>query len=253
MTGDSDKMTELTLAQGLALLRNRNLSLLESYEFALGAAKIAQSNDEVLARIQVVTQDLIEIIQAESAKSKELGLESEYHNQQHIADAVLCMGYLLGQSPHLDAHQKHLLLLVMLVHDFGHRGIANKLSDLSHEDESIQLLKATPLHALPAKDIHFVEECILGTKPENVSKVSKAFASNPRDSFVFMRALVNDADIAASFIDPFGGELSRLILLEKGIAQPTQKETDEVLSAFRRHARINTPVARRLLGLPVED
>ena len=246
-------MIEYSLGEVLKSIRLRDHSLTDSYRFALHAAKIPQSGDEALLNLQAVTRNFLNIIESDGIKNNSLDLEPAYHSRRHIADAVLSMGYFLGQLLEINAYQKQLLLLVMLVHDFGHRGIAKKLAGLSHEDESIELLRATPLHELPAKDIQFVEECILGTKPENLSKVSEAFASNPRDSFVFMRALVNDADIATSFIDPFGEELSRLILLEKGVAQPTQKEIDEALSAFRRHARINTPVAQRLLGLTAED
>jgi hypothetical protein len=64
-----------------------------------------------------------------------------------------------------------------------------------------------------------------------------------------MRALVNDADIAASFVDSLGAELSRLILLEKGVTYPDEEKVHEALNTFRQHMLIVTPVARKLLGL----
>jgi len=159
----------------------------------------------------------------------------------------------MGQLPDLTAYEKQLLLLVMLVHDFGHRGIANKLPELSHEDESIALLKATPLKKVSPEDLFFIEQCILGTNPQQVIKVSEEYANNPMDSFSLMRALVNDADIAASFMEPLGMELSKLILLEKGAVNPSEKEVLEAFSAFKQHAQITTPVARKLLGLDLKN
>ncbi len=227
----------------------QRLSLSASYQLALEAAKI-QNSDESLLGLQAVTEALLHIIEKDGAGKERQGLEPAYHNRQHIADALLSMGYFLGQLPNLTAYEKQLLLLAMLVHDFGHRGMAKKLPGISHEDESLLLLEGTPLKELPPADILFIEECILATKPENVAKVNQKYITNPQDSFALMRALVNDADIAASFIDPIGLELSRLILVEQGIAESTEEEIARAWNNFRSLARISTSVARKALGLP---
>jgi hypothetical protein len=242
-----------SLASALITRRTQKLSLSASYRLALGVAKINLGEDGALPRLQAITNGMLRILEDEGREKDTNGLEPAYHNRQHIADAVLSMGYFLGQSPDLYPYEKQLLLLVMLVHDFGHRGIANKLPHISHEDESLELLKATPLKDLSQADIFFIEECILATKPENISQVSKAFANDPMDSFGFMRALVNDADIAASFVEPLGLELSKLILLEKGAVNPSKKEVLEAFSVFKQHAQITTPVARKLLGLDLKN
>lgn len=226
----------------------QSLSLSASYQLALDAAKI-QGDDEDLLGLQAITNELLNIIEKDGANKARCNLEPAYHNRQHIADAVLSMGYFLGQSPGLGAYERQLLLLVMLVHDYGHRGIANKLPDLSHEDESLELLSATPIKYLPSESIFFVKECVMGTGPENVTKVSEEFISNPLNSFSFIRALVNDADIAASFVESLGLELSKLILLEKGVASPSEADINQALGEFKSHARITTPVAQKLLGL----
>lgn len=210
---------------------------------ALKVADIAQEGDEKFLRLQSVTEKII--LQLENGASQ----APAYHNHQHIADAILSMAYFLRQLPGIDAYKKQLLLLVMAVHDFGHRGIANKLPELSHEEESIQLLKETALSSLPAKDIAFVEGCILGTKPENISKVNQEYLANPKDEFSLMRALVNDADIAASLIDPIGLELSRLILVEQGVSESTEDEIATVWKSFRSRAKISTSVACHALDL----
>lgn len=230
----------------------KQLSLASSYHLAFKAAHISKKNDDAFHVLRSVTLLLLADIDSRGAAQAAIEKEPDYHSRQHIADAVLSMGFFLRDS-NLSDYEKQLLLLVMLVHDFGHRGIANKLPDLAHEDESIELLKTTPLMSLPAEDIDFVYQCIVGTKPENVSKVAGQFANTPGDSFAFMRALVNDADIAASFVEPLGEELSKLILLEKGALNPSEKQIHEALSAFKQHAQIATPVARKLLGLDLED
>lgn len=210
---------------------------------ALKVADIPQVGNEEFLKLQSVTEEIISHLEASVSQVP------AYHNQQHIADAILSMAYFLGQLPDIDVYKKQLLLLVMAVHDFGHRGISNKLQGLSHEDESILLLKETALRSLHAKDIAFVEECILATKPENIVRVNQEYIANPQDSVALMRALVNDADIAASFINPIGLELSRLILVEQGMGESSEEEIAVALHNFRSRAKISTSVARYALGL----
>lgn len=223
--------------------RLKKLSLGDSYRLAQRVAKISNEGNGALLKLKSVTKEII--LEQENADS----LQPAYHNNQHIADAILCMACFLEQLPNIDEYNRQILLLVMAVHDFGHRGLTKKLSYLSHEDESIQLLKSTSLMQLPSRDIVFVEKCILGTKPENIESVYQEYISCPQNSFALMRALVNDADIAASFIEPIGQELSKLILLEQGIDEPTVTEIYGAWSCFLSHAKIVTPVARNTLGL----
>jgi hypothetical protein len=234
--------------QAITVRRTQQLALTESYLLAVKASSFSGGDDGVLLRLRDVTKLLLADCESIGAQLAEVSQEPAYHSRQHLADVLLSMGYFL-QKTNFNDYQKQLLLLVMLVHDFGHRGIANKLPDLSHELESIALLKATPLKGLPPEDIFFIEECILGTMPENVSKVAETFVLNPLDSFALMRALVNDADIAASFVPSLGLELSKQILLEKGVSAPSEQESRDAYTAFKSQTRITTPVARKLLGL----
>lgn len=234
----------------LSARRIQRVSLSDSYHLALEAANI-QSSDVALLRLQAVTDGLLHIIEKDGADQERQNLEPAYHNRQHVADAVLSMGYFLGRLPNLSANEKQVLLLAILVHDFGHRGIAKKLPGISHEDESIMLLKGTSIKGLSSKDILFIEECILATKPENIVRVNQEYLANPQDSVALMRALVNDADIAASFIDPIGLELSRLISVEQGVTESTEEEIAVALHNFRSRAMISTSVAREALGLPI--
>jgi hypothetical protein len=242
-------MTEYTLPQVLISPRHKNISLVECFQLAQKLANIADDLSTGLPRLKVVSKKMLEVVEHDSEKMVRNGLEPPYHNLHHIADAVLSMGYFLGHSHGLSSYEKQRLILVMLVHDFGHRGISNQLPWLSHEMESIELLKATPLMTLPPEDVLFIQECILGTMPQNVPVVSREYQKNSLNSFNFMRALVNDADIAASFIPSLGWELSKRILLEKGFGNPTQYEIEEALNAFKANAHISTPVAQEALGV----
>lgn len=222
--------------------RKQALSLAASFAEAQRLADLSASGGAQYLLLRKVSQDLL--LQSDQEGSQ----EPSYHSRQHVADAVLSMGYFL-QETRFNDYQKQLLLLVMLVHDFGHRGIANKLVELSHEEESIDLLKATALMSLPSEDINFVWQCIMGTQPQNVLKVSDEYLQNPDDPFALMRALVNDADIAASFVPSLGLELSKQILLERGVKNPSDEDAREALLAFKSHAPISTPVARKALGI----
>jgi hypothetical protein len=234
--------------QAMTVRRTQELALTESYLLAVKAASFSGGDDEALLRLKDVTELLLKDCESIGTLQAEASREPAYHSRQHIADVILSMGYFLRETNFSD-YQKQLLLLVMLVHDFGHRGIANKLPELSHEEESIELLKTTALMSLPHEDIHFIEQCILGTQAHNVSKVADEYLQNPDDLFASMRALVNDADIAASFVPSLGLELSKRILLERGAVNPLQEEVVTALNAFKSHARISTLVAREALGL----
>lgn len=234
-----------------ALLARRanGLSLSDSVHLALGVAKIPNDGDEFLVRLHSVVSALVSAIELDGKAKASAGNEPTYHNRQHTADAVLSMAWFLSQITLFDAYEKLRLLLVMLVHDYGHCGIAKQKPHLSHEQESIELLQETPLMLLPPPDIELIKECILGTGPDQVAKVSEAYRLSPSDRYCYQRALVNDADIAPSFIDPLGFELSKMILLEKGVQSPSEDAIKDMLSAFRARAIISTPTAREALGI----
>jgi hypothetical protein len=233
----------------LALRRSNGTSLIESYRQATQAAGILVGGDPALSKLADLSEKMLMLIERDGQERAQEGREPSYHNRQHIADAVLAMGLFLNEIKTLNFYEKQRLLLVMLVHDLGHRGIANRLSDQSHEEESIHLLCISPLMALPSEDIFFIQECIRGTQSHNIENVSQAHLLNEVDSFHFMRALVNDADIAASFVPELGLELTRQILLERGVLAPNDREVSGAHAAFKSHAHISTLVAREALGL----
>jgi hypothetical protein len=237
-----------SFASTLIESRSQKLSLSDCYCLAQKLANIPGQGDSQFLHLLAVSNSLLADCEADGSKRASLSCEPAYHCRRHIADAVLAMGYFLQKIEFSD-YEKQLLLLVMLVHDYGHRGIANKLSGLSHEEESISLLKTTALMNLSPEDILFVQECILGTYPQNVSAVANEYLQNPNDPYALMRALVNDADIATSFIPSLGLDLTQKILLERGNNAPSEQEIHEAYTAFKSHARITTPAAREALGL----
>jgi len=238
-----------SLAATLIESRQQKLSLSECYAVAQRLANITEVGDDYFLSLLSVSRSLLDYCENEGYRQAQYLLEPAYHCRRHIADALLSMGFFLGKVTDLDSYEKQLLILTMLVHDFGHRGIANQLPGLSHEQESIELLKATSLMTLPPEDVLFIQECILGTMPQNVPVVSREYQKNSLNSFNFMRALVNDADIAASFIPSLGWELSKQILLERGINNPSEEDVSKALNSFKSNACISTLVAREALGL----
>jgi hypothetical protein len=225
---------------------SQKLSLSDSYQLACEYANLIEDHSAQYQQLIEITLEMLILVDRFGTEDQD---EPEYHNRQHFSDAMLAMGFFVGAIEEFSSYEKRLLILVMLLHDFGHRGIANKIKEISHEQETINLLRNTALVSLPQPDIDFIEKCILATSPENLVELSKRIAKNPMDHLLICHALVRDADIAASFIDELGAELSKQILLESGTLDPTQQEIEETLNSFKSKSQPLTKIARLFLGL----
>jgi len=231
-------------------IENRRLSirpLTQSFEQALSVARLNHLGDPDYQNLLAVVHHSLEMVEKDGQQKSIQGIEPAYHNRQHFADACLALAYFLRDIDQFTEYEKLLLLLVMLVHDFGHRGMSSKPSHMSHEEETVALLQQSKIQALPKKDFDLISELIIGTTPNNLLKTNSRYLNDPDNPLYLKQALINDADIAASYIDSLTPDLSKLILIELGNQSPSDHEIDAAVVKFKDNFHLTTKIAKYYL------
>ncbi|QWE25199.1 hypothetical protein FD977_02755 [Polynucleobacter sp. AP-Elch-400A-B2] len=221
-------------------------SLAKSFHQAQSIAGIlAKSNDAEIQNLLRISEQMIAFVESKGSHQEKLGTEPAYHNRQHFADTILAMGFYLQDLKNLSDVQKLLLLLTMLCHDFGHVGAANKSSlDHSQEEETIRLLRNTPVNQLQSDYFELIAKLIRGTEQSYLAQNRANYINHPENLEFLMQSLVNDADISPSFIDSLCPQLSKLILIELGNGQPSAQEIDVLMTKFKHDYDLSTSIAR---------
>lgn len=62
-----------------------------------------------------------------------------------------------------------------------------------------------------------------------------------------MQSLINDADIAASFIGELTPSLTRMILIESGNLNPNVSEIQNAIFAFKSNFHLTTKIAKEFV------
>ena len=239
-----------TFCQAIESRRNFAHSLNKSFEQALSiaiphsSAILKNSEYQGLLSVAYQTLDMVEVYGEKKAFQT---AEPPYHNRQHFADACLSLAYFLRDIHHFSEYEKLLLLLAMLVHDFGHAGMSNKIDHMTHEEETVTLLKNSPLNSLPKKDFDLICELIIGTTPKYLPKINARHLSNPDNPHYFKQSLINDADIAASYIDSLTPTLTKLILMESGNHHPNENDINAAIAVFKKNFHLTTTIAKSYL------
>jgi len=240
---------EINFCEKIKLRRLSKQSLIKSFEEAQQLLKIQiPSLDPKLQNVFKVTQEMLAVVEEYGHKKELDGIEPAYHNRQHFADACLSLAIFLTKTPGFSDHEKQLLLLTMLSHDYGHRGISQKLNNQSHEEETVALLKNSPLKKLSAADFHLLSELIIGTTPHYLTAINARHLKEPKNPIYFMQSLINDADIAASFIDSLTPGLTKAILIESGNLNPSDQEVLSGVAFFKQNFHITTDIAKGFLA-----
>lgn len=229
--------------------RSNKISLQQSFQQALIIANINFSEDEYAESILKITKETVDWVEAYGNMRALQDQEPAYHNRQHFADACIALAFFLSDLDQLKASEKILLLLTMLVHDFGHEGLSSKTENQIHEARTIHLLKNSPLQKLNFLDFKLVCKLIQGTSPSVLPIAKQQYLKNPNDQFNLMQSLINDADIATSFIDSLTPELSKLILNELGNSNPSRSQIQESIEQFKNNFQLLTPTAKIYLGI----
>lgn len=139
-------LNEIQKSFNLALQERRQSarSLPESFNQALVLTKLSPPKDsKSQALVDIIKQTLLMV--EDDGKTKALmGIEPAYHNRQHFADACLALAHFIEKAEVFSEHQKLLMMLTMLVHDYGHQGIKNLKPNCSQEEQTAKLLYFIP-------------------------------------------------------------------------------------------------------------
>ncbi len=237
---------------GLPLVFERCWQQLGHSPECLGRGTVA-----MIALGQRITQH----IETDGQRRAALGAEPAYHNRLHMADALVCMTYLLLALRQLQltstrsARYEALMLVTMAGHDFLHPGGRNAYPG-QLENLSIQAL-APVLAAskvLPA-DRALMRACILATDPECVPAQHRAAASRRFDLTdpVWQSVLAQEADIMASALSQTQGDLTQALSREWALSTPAGVAqallTAQGRLGFLQHAALFTSPAAHHLGM----
>ena len=236
--------TQKHFCQAIQERRQSLRSLTDSFHQALEIAGLNRSKEFHSQTLNEIIDAALVLVEEDGYRKELLGLEPAYHNRQHFGDTCLALGYFLREVGQLSERQKLLLMLTMLVHDFGHQGIANLKPNFSQEKETIRLLRSSTVGSLKKNDLDLLTDLILGTSPQYLESTNALYINEPKNVRYFMQSLINDADIAASFIHQLTPSLTKLILIESGNPKPTNQEIDLGVKLFRENFSITTGVAK---------
>jgi len=240
---------EINFCEKIRLRRLAKTSLSDSFKEAQSLLRIPENPfDPRLLNLITVSNEMLVVVESYGHQRELEGNEPAYHNRQHFADACLSLAIFLTKTENFSDQQKQLLLLTILCHDYGHRGISQKLDDQSHEEETVALLKDTPLNKLSESDFELLSELIIGTTPHNLTAINARHLEDPENPRYFMQSLINDADIAASFIDSLTPSLTKAILIESGNLSPSDQEVLSGITFFKQNFHITTDIAKYFLS-----
>jgi hypothetical protein len=221
---------------GLPLVFERCWQQLGHSPECLGRGTVA-----MIALGQRITQH----IETDGQRRAALGAEPAYHNRLHMADALVCMTYLLLALRQLQltstrsARYEALMLVTMAGHDFLHPGGRNAHPG-QLENLSIQAL---------------IRACILATDPECVPAQHRAAASRRFDLTdpVWQSVLAQEADIMASALSQTQGDLTQALSREWALSTPAGVAqallTAQGRLGFLQHAALFTSPAAHHLGM----
>ena len=233
--------------------RQRQSSLEVSFRQAQKLAGVLDSHKShhhgALSHLMAVSDEVVSQVEDYGAQLAQQKIEPAYHNRQHFADALLALGAFLQLAPQIPVDQKQLMLLTILVHDFGHRGLGHQDAAISHEAISVKLLSTTAINQLSQAEQARISQWILGTNTSQLALVNSQHLMHPDNQAYLMQSLINDADIATSFISSLAHPLTRLILQELGAKNPSDDAIDKAYLSFRSQYFITTSIAKTYLGL----
>lgn len=177
---------------------------------------------EITAKLLTVAREVADEIEADSASHASY-VEPHYHNRLHFADVLTTVTLQSAiESQHSNASDtpwQAALILVAIAHDLHHPGRVN------HYGSEIEHLSVNALrpylhaHAVPDLWSKRIERIILSSDfslvSENHQRVAgKAFTWDTDWAIV----LLNEADVMASVLEEFGGELGVALASEWALA-----------------------------------
>lgn len=145
---------------------------------------------------------LAELVEADGQARADQGHELDYHNRDHIRDTLVALNLLLKATPHsLAREDREAIILAMLGHDLGHKGLPNQWPrELETRSWGMVYSLLKPL-TLEPKFLRQIRTIILMTDPKDYPRL----AERRRHSVLSTQiGLAVDADLFASLLPSRG-------------------------------------------------
>ena len=232
------------------LIRNRasELSLRNCALEALDRCNLHQNQLSEESKLFEAFMLITDIVEQEGVNLSAAGKELQYHNRAHFSDVVTCLSYFLKYSKNVSRRDALLALIVGVSHDLGHQGKTNKELLVSQEELTSARVAIELKECLSEKELVTIKKLIIGTDPHLVHDNHCEYLREPLDIDLYLQVLINEADIFASLTPVLDLKLTKSLLEEKGIKNPTAFEISDLLTAFKSQAMISTEVARYFLS-----
>jgi hypothetical protein len=193
--------------------------------------------------------------------------EPYYHNRQHTKEVLISVFLFFNQEkeyqskflykdialwPPFTPHQKLLLIIAALGHDYFHPGGRNQKTLEFELQASLLIRKIMQYHHLPLSDIDIVSELILATEYHKVKEVHNAIKYwNSEEQLPFIlraKALLTEADICASILPNYGRKLTQKLAREWELLNI---KSDDLLTTkgrkdFLNQIKLTSPYVRSL-------
>ena len=206
-------------------------------------------------------------IEEEGAQKFIKGLEPKYHNREHTKEVCISLFLLLydeehrriawsqmeqTQWPQFNLHEKFLLLIAGLAHDFLHTGNVNQ-KDAELEIRSVEAIRETVLKYLTVSDMNIISTLILATEFKKVQAIHFSIQKNhdnkPIPFIERAKIILTEADVCASALPLYGEVLAKKLAEEwkrAGLKNSEQLILKSSRRDFLKQVSFSSPHAKSL-------
>jgi hypothetical protein len=237
-------MKNNVLVTHLLRLREEKISILQVAQEALQRLSILHVEaTPTHAELIKAFLKVIDMVNAE-ATERSLGAgELRYHNSAHVADTIVALSFFLLNSQTFLKEDCLIGLIAMAGHDLGHQGKTNHELGCSQEVLTANFVDLNACTALTKTERQHIKRLIVGTDPSLVEQNHKKYKKNPLSKNLLLQVLLNEADIAASILEPFKFTMTTNLLKERGQLNPTIDVVESTYDQFRCNVLVSSTAA----------
>jgi hypothetical protein len=228
--------------------------------------EILKTSELDFKKYQACIEEIIDALETYGIKKHTQNDEPHYHNRQHTKEVLLSVSLLLSQEnnnnlnkskydfslwPPFSAHEKLLLLIAALGHDYLHPGGHNQKESEFELQSAIAIDDIMKKHVMPRLDCDIIRELILATEYHKVMEVHALGLQSLKAMPFLWRAkvILTEADICASALPGYGMKLSKKLADE--LKQANIKNSELLITPvgrrnFLRGIRFTSPHAKSL-------
>jgi hypothetical protein len=162
---------------------------------------------------------------------KEKKSEPPYHNAEHAREVFAALLLFFSQEeknkfskawPPFESHEKLLLLIASLGHDFMHPGEKNNFEAEIEEFSAIKIKSIMLDHSIASEDIDMVFDMILATDASAVNKNHDLLIDKDTELILFVdraKIILSEADIFPSLLPVHGLQLGLNLMHEHKLSK----------------------------------